>query len=156
MYQGNINIDEARSVSQEIRARGSLSDDGILDFRKYEATRPRILWLLKQEVEDYGLEDRSRGELVGRDWHEYYPRAIINDANNDNLRTSKTWGKMAIASHMLIKDTVRLLWVARMMLPLGTGVKVDMEVGVPNCGTGCCFGRVIHRLERIKLDIVMK
>ena len=104
MCQGNINIDEVRSISQEIWTRGNLSDDGILDFKKYEVAKPRILWLLKQEVGDYGLEDRSRGELVGRDWHEYYPRAIINDANNDNLRTSRTWGKMAIASHMLIKD----------------------------------------------------
>lgn len=104
MHQGNINIDEVRSISQGIRARGSLSDDGILDFKKYEVVKPRILWLLKQEVRDYGLEDSSRGELVGKDWHKYYPRAIINDAKNDNLRTSKTWGPMAIVSHMLIRD----------------------------------------------------
>lgn len=104
MYRGNVCLDEVRRISKDIRARVNLSDDGILDFKKYEAAELRILWLLKQEVRDYGLEDSSRGELIGRDWHEYYPRAIKNDASSDRLRNSKAWGKMAIASHMLIKN----------------------------------------------------
>lgn len=104
MKQRTVVKDEVVKVSQEIRACGNLSDDGILDFPRYERAKPRILWLLKQEVGGYGLVDATRGECVGRDWHSYYPRAIQYDAKKNELLTSRTWGPMAITSHMLIND----------------------------------------------------
>ena len=99
----NVMLDEKEILGIETRLanRERLSNDGILDFVLYCNAPLRILWVLKQEV-DNGLA--APDEKLGADWKKYYPRGICNDAKASKLIKSKTWGNMAIASHMLLND----------------------------------------------------
>lgn len=101
-----IEVEEIEKILRErhVNSKAGISNDGILDFCAYNESKIKVLWLLKQEVAGYGLEDKTKGEEIGRDWHQYYPRAIKNDANRGNLSTSKSWGRMAIASYMILHN----------------------------------------------------
>ena len=84
MIDKRIIDDIARQFDELIKTQDVMKD-GILCFEKYNNAKPRIMWVLKQNIQ-----------------YEYNDYAIQLTQNMDRIASSPTWRRLAYVSHGII------------------------------------------------------